>query len=525
MSDEHARKDVRSSRTLTWQGIRYIAVGALNVGFTLSAFWVLDHLYSRVIGVQAVYWISAILGIISGFVWQRLLVWRSRNRWHREFVRFLAVNLLVSATNSALLLVAVDLWHLTAFPSQVAITGVLLVVSFTLARAWVFRTEVRQAKSAPLDEATRVDVFLQYYSPHISGLTNMARDIADHMARDGLDVRVHCVATDRATRTDQSGVRVEMYRRSFSIGRATFSWGLLRAMWRLRNRPGIAHVHLPYPESALLAALFSPEWRFLVTYQCDAPMTGGTANIIARLLDASHRALLRRASAVATTSDDYAEHSRLRGVLEHTHRVAIPGTNVDRRGGTPRFAEPGRRLIGFLGRPTSEKGVNVLLAALERLPEDVCLLLAGPVEGLSEQPSFDRPQVERLIAADRIRSIGFIEDADLPDFYASLDLFVLPSTNSFEAFGIVQVEAMSAGTPVVASNLPGVRTIVQATGFGRIAAVGDAVDLADAIAAALGEKFDRSRARSILEREYLSPRPEQQYDELLQDVLRQAVDA
>ncbi len=65
----------------------------------------------------------------------------------------------------------------------------------------------------------------------------------------------------------------------------------------------------------------------------------------------------------------------------------------------------------------------------------------------------------------------------MAEFYASLDVFTLPSINSLESFGMVQVEAMLCGTPVIASDLPGVRTIVQRTGMGLICKRGDAEDL------------------------------------------------
>ena len=125
-----------------WQGIRYLLVGGFNVGFTLGVFWLLDRLFSSSIGVQPVYWTSALLGIANGFLWQRLLVWRSRDRVHDEFLRFLGLNLGVSVVNSLLLLLAVDGLRFAAFPSQVVITAVLVVVSFVISRSWVFRNRL-----------------------------------------------------------------------------------------------------------------------------------------------------------------------------------------------------------------------------------------------------------------------------------------------------------------------------------------------------------------------------------------------
>jgi glycosyltransferase involved in cell wall biosynthesis len=357
----------------------------------------------------------------------------------------------------------------------------------------------------------RIDVFLQYYKPHVSGLTNMAAVLAEDAARNGYDVHVHCVAKAGAGSIEViNGVTVHAYRRSFSLGRGNFSWDFLRAGAHTRRDTGIAHFHLPLPESGAFALLMRRR-QMVVTYQCDAPATGVIGTIIARALDLSHRILIRRARVTFTSSQDYADHSRLSRTLRNAGARDIPATSIDRRGGTPRYSIAGRRQIGFLGRPTFEKGIDVLMKAIEQLPDDVLLTLAGPLDGLSDDVGYDRVKLERLIESGRVRSLGFLEEEDVADFYASLDLFVLPSTNSFEAFGIVQVEAISAGTPVVASDLPGVRTIVQNTGFGEIAPVGDADGLARAIMTALSSAYDTDRARAVLAREYLPPVPENAY--------------
>lgn len=500
--------------TLVGHSVRFLAVGSFNVLFTLAVFWVLDRFLSSTIGVQGAYWIAALLGIVNGFVWQRLLVWRSKSRWHAEFVRFLVFNLAASVVNSLLLLIAVEVLHLPAFPSQVVFTAVFVVISFLGNRGWVFRARTASV-SAP--ERTRIDVFLQYYKPHVSGLTNMAADLAESAVRRGYEVHVHCVATSGAPgEFELGGVKVHAYRKSFALGRAAFSFAGLAAIWRLRRRGGIAHVHLPYPEAVLLGWTLGTGWRVVGTYHCDAPRTGGFGTVVARALDMSHRAFTRRADITVTSSEDYAQHSRLKDLFARVAAVAIPATSVDRAGGSPRFAREGVRQVGFLGRPTSEKGIDVLLRAIELLPADVCLLIGGPVEGLSEKASFDSAKLAALTAGGRVRTLGFIAEEELADFYASIDVLALPSTNSFEAFGIVQVEAMSAGVPVVASNLPGVRTIVWRTGFGRIAAVNDAQDLAVSIAAVLQTTYDAPAVRRILEDDYLSPVPENAYLELYQ---------
>ncbi len=79
---------------------------------------------------------------------------------------------------------------------------------------------------------------------------------------------------------------------------------------------------------------------------------------------------------------------------------------------------------------------------------------------------------------DTIQFLGRVDMDELVRFYYDIDVLVLPSIDRLEAFGMVQVEAMSCGTPVVASDLPGVNTVVGQTGFGRIAQPRDPEDLA-----------------------------------------------
>jgi glycosyltransferase involved in cell wall biosynthesis len=98
-------------------------------------------------------------------------------------------------------------------------------------------------------------------------------------------------------------------------------------------------------------------------------------------------------------------------------------------------------------------------------------------------------------ADDRVSLLGFLPEEELDDFYASLDVFALPSVNAFEAFGIVQVVAMLAGVPAVVSDLPGVRTPVHETGFGAVVAPRDVAGLTAALARLRDEPLDREAGR------------------------------
>lgn len=127
-----------TGRALAGQGIRYLIVGAYNTLFTLAVFWLLDTLWGAALGVQTVYWTAAVLGILNGFVSQRLFVWRSKGAWRGELLKFFVVNAIVAVANSALLFLTVTVWGLPAFPSQLGITAILVVLAFFVNRRWVF---------------------------------------------------------------------------------------------------------------------------------------------------------------------------------------------------------------------------------------------------------------------------------------------------------------------------------------------------------------------------------------------------
>jgi glycosyltransferase involved in cell wall biosynthesis len=102
-------------------------------------------------------------------------------------------------------------------------------------------------------------------------------------------------------------------------------------------------------------------------------------------------------------------------------------------------------------------------------------------------------QVRAAIGDDpRIRLLGFVPEERIGDFYASLDVFTLPSVNAFEAFGIVQAVAMLAGVPVLSSDIPGVRQPVAQTGFGTLVPPGDAAAITEALRKMQAEPYDRA---------------------------------
>lgn len=337
-------------------------------------------------------------------------------------------------------------------------------------------------------------VALDYYAPYVSGLTEAARIVAEGLAEQGWRVRVVAARHDRQLppRERLGGVEVVRTPVLARVGKGVVSPLLPRVVASEARRAALVNLHLPMLEAGLIARLIGDRRPLVATYQCDVSLPGGWLNRLqVRAVDRSSATTLRRARTVVPSSRDYAEHSRLWPAMQG-HLRAISPPCLDRSGGTPAFRDGAGMHLGFLGRIVEEKGLEYLVDGFLQAarPEDR-LLVAGDHARVAGGSVVDALR-ERIAGDPRIRLLGFLPENRLSDFYASLDVFALPSVNSLEAFGIVQVEAMMAGVPVIASDLPGVRVPVRETGFGIVVPPRDPRAIGRALAAMRERPFDRS---------------------------------
>lgn len=322
----------------------------------------------------------------------------------------------------------------------------------------------------PTDRPYDVVVALNYYAPYVSGVTEAARVTAEGLAAEGRRVLVVCGRHDPTTPRRERIAGVDVIRTPVvaRIGKGIVSPSFVPTVVRHARRAAALHLHLPMLEAGAIAAAVPRRLPLLATYQCDVVLPPGALNRVQTwALDRSHRVALRRAQAVGVTSEDYARSSRLAGAMAgRTHELPAPA--VDRSGGAPTFRDGPGLHVGFLGRIVEEKGLEYLVRGFRALPdEDARLLIGGDFAKVAGGSVVDR--VRAAIDGDpRVRLLGFLPEDQLPDFYASLDVFTLPSVNSLEAYGLVQVEALMLGLPVVASDLPGVRQPVRRIGLGRV---------------------------------------------------------
>ncbi|MGX5655259.1 glycosyltransferase family 4 protein [Geodermatophilus nigrescens] len=359
-------------------------------------------------------------------------------------------------------------------------------------------------------------VALNYYAPYVSGLTNAAKDVAEGLAARGHRVRVVTTQHDPSLprQEEVNGVQVQREPVVASIGKGVISPGYVRAAIAATRNADVVNLHLPMLEAGPIARFSAAP--VVLTYQCDVSLPPGAVNRVQKVaIDASSRVAMRRSVAVGVTSDDYAEHSRLWPAMRGK-TVAIPAPCHLREGGRPTFRDGPGLHVGFLGRIVEEKGIEYLVDGFLALDDpDARLLIGGDFNKVAGGSVVDRVQAK--IGGDpRVKLLGFVADEALPDLYASIDVFALPSVNAFEAFGIVQVEGMMAGVPALASDLPGVRVPVQRTGFGEIVVPKDGGSVREALAALRDRPLDRAAGAARAQELYALDRTLDAYAEVFE---------
>lgn len=360
---------------------------------------------------------------------------------------------------------------------------------------------------------------LTYYRPHTSGLTIYAERLAEAFARRGHQVTVLTSRFDKTTPAEEvrNGVRIVrapvMFRVSKGVIMPTF--GLLA--WKYVAEHDVVQMHLPQfdaPGFAMRARLMGK--LAILTYHCDLLLPKGLFNrLVNMVVDFQNHMAALLAHHIVTYTQDYADHSpflsryadKLTPILPPVVLPTPPDGAVEAFAREHQVAER-RPVIGMATRFASEKGVEILLAAmpaiLEKYP-NAQVLFAGQHENvLGEQAYFERlaPTISQYEQSGNWTFLGILNPAQMAAYYPNLDVLVVPSLNSTEAFGLVQIEAMMNGTPSIASSLPGVRRPAQMTGMGKVVPIGDSAALAEAILDVLAEPGKYQRDPQEIARQY-----------------------
>ena len=326
----------------------------------------------------------------------------------------------------------------------------------------------------------------KYYPPVEGGIESHVEAVSEGLAA---RYEVTVLVFNTSSRTEEeirNGVRVI---RVATMGRVLsteiaplfFSW------FRKLGRADLIHLHTPNPV-AELACLAAPSGtRLLITYHSDVVRQ----RLLGRLNRIVLQRLMRRADRVIAFTQRYMESSPV--LSHHAAKCAIIPHGIDAaeysrgpviEGRVRRLREEhGPRIVLFVGRLVYYKGVDVLIRAMAGVPEAKLLVVGdGPLRGRLAALSRD------LGLSGRVVFLGRVSHEEKVACYHASDLLVLPATHRSEAFGVVQVEALACGLPVVSTNIDsGVPFVNQHGVTGLVVQPGDAAGLAAAIARLLAE--------------------------------------
>ncbi|MCK6538682.1 MAG: glycosyltransferase family 4 protein [Anaerolineales bacterium] len=345
---------------------------------------------------------------------------------------------------------------------------------------------------------------LTYYRPHTSGLTIYAERLARAFAQRGHQVTVMTTQYDPSLPREEAmdGVKVIRIPVAARVSKGVLAPTFGFVATKLVLQHDVIQLHLPQfdaPGVALRGRLFGKP--AVLTYHCDLQLPSGLFNrFVNMVVDFQNNLAGMLANHIVTYTQDYADNSPYLSRYASKLTPILPPVELPSPlpGAVEAFAKEHhvkerRPVIGMVTRFASEKGVEVLLDALptilKKYPNAQVLYAGQHKNVMGEEAYFDRlyPKIREYEQSGHWTFLGNLTPLQLSAVYPNLDVLTVPSLNSTEAFGLVQIEAMMNGVPCVASALPGVRQPVTMHGMGRVAQIGDSASLAESILEVLNE--------------------------------------
>jgi glycosyltransferase involved in cell wall biosynthesis len=285
----------------------------------------------------------------------------------------------------------------------------------------------------------------KFYPPHDGGMETHVRDLA---VRQIVAADVNVIVANGARRNESAlleGVAVTRVARMMTIASMPVCPGLTSAVWRMPA--DLVHIHMPNPGAAQAFLMSGHKGRVVLTHHAD---TVGR-KLLRRLSDPFVKKLMQRASRIIVTSVRYLDSSIELDPFRDKCSAIPLGIDLDASAcidgeEIARLRDQfGERLIVAVGRLVAYKGFDVLIRAMKDVDAKLVLIGAGPeydslrklgaVEGVSE----------KVVMPGRV--------ADVRPYFAAAKFLVLPSVTRAEAFGMVQLEAMAAGLPVINTDI------------------------------------------------------------------------
>jgi len=318
------------------------------------------------------------------------------------------------------------------------------------------------------------------FPPYKGGMGNSAYQFAKILFKKGYDITTFTpdYVLRPCHKSPKGCGKVIELKPFLKYGKGAF---LPQFFWHLRKFD-VVYLHYPFFGTDIIVWLFkifNPKKKLIIHYHMDVSGLSLLTTILSWPAKIIRNSLFKNANIVTYASLDYIRNSEIAKIYNKYPEkfIEIP-FGIDTEKFTPRKKGTKNHLnllfVGGLDKAHYFKGVNILLEAVAKLQiADYQLLIVGDGDLKLQYEK----QAQKLGINSKIKFLGNVANDKLVEIYRQADLFILPSINKNEAFGLVLLEAMASGVPVIASNLPGVRNVFQNNIQGLLFEPSNAIDL------------------------------------------------
>jgi rhamnosyl/mannosyltransferase len=286
------------------------------------------------------------------------------------------------------------------------------------------------------------------YHPVLGGMENHIKMLAESQVQLGHEVTV-LVTHPTITTHKETIKRVKVIKAGRLTTVASTPISLSLPILLSRERPDVVHLHSPYPIGEISQLYFGKAKKVLLTYHSDVIRQKGLLRFYKPFL----KKILSVSDQIIVTSENYMKSSP--HLHDFIHKCTVIPLGIDLSPFLQRDSKNadsikqryGSPIILFVGKLRYYKGLQYLLEAMSNISAKLIVIGNGPME--KEWRNF----ASMLNMHDKVFFLGEIGGDQLSAYYQAADIFVLPACERSEAFGLVQVEAMASGLPVISTEL------------------------------------------------------------------------